>query len=143
MKSIGTQIYSYFSLKYPCYNKFHNVRFISPQNKLKINHSKTKEILTLNNNDYISIKKLGKEYCFALIKHNLSFCNMYNKYKKNDDLADSFLQGFHFLFCHNNVISHKYLNIFIELNNSLQNVKNIKSNNQLLLDLSSSLNPLL
>jgi hypothetical protein len=119
MKTISMLLYSYFMIKGIFNNVITNVKFISPSNKLKINKNIT-EIFLNGNKDkkkYTITKKLGILYCSALITDE-------NKtklltHKKKDDLCDSFLQGFQYIFSPiPEIFVNKLSNIAIELNNN-------------------------
>ena len=85
MKTLQGMITQYFIIKKPnC-----NIHFISSINKLKD--------FTYNDEDlnYKDRKNKGINICQNLLKENdLLF---FNKHKKKDDLADSFLQGYWFI----------------------------------------------
>ena len=106
MKSIASTLYDYYLIRGMIDKKNNSfisqVKFISPSNKLKlVNIDDSNEISELKKtkNDaksYKLIKTLGIKYCTNLIQH-LSVWNTYfDKHKKKDDLADSFLQGIYF-----------------------------------------------
>jgi hypothetical protein len=109
MKTVAVFLYSYFVMrgiieKTKTGSKIESVRFVSPSNKLKVNSKNSDELLKKekeNNkkntkNVYKLTKSLGVKYCQAIIceKDNETL----NKVKKKDDMADSFLQGFQYLF---------------------------------------------
>ena len=76
------------------------VKLVSPSNKLKINKNKTDEMLKdtdkKTKEEYIMTKHLSVEYCNVLITDENK--NKLNTYKKKDDLCDSFLQGFQYVY---------------------------------------------
>ena len=83
MKTIQGMIMQYFIMKHT--NK---IEFISSTNKLKL--------FTQKKTSYKDRKKLGIQYCLLTINNNSYICEwleIFNKHKKKDDLADSFLQG--------------------------------------------------
>jgi hypothetical protein len=115
MKTISILLYAYFGMrgtidKKITQSKMELNRLISPSNKLKVNKETTDNIIGgdktkgKDNKDnkekdaktYKLTKKLGVKYCFALINENDK--KKLEKYKKKDDLCDSFLQGFQYLF---------------------------------------------
>jgi hypothetical protein len=74
---------------------------MSPSNKLKIaSDGDTKELIKAKKSDdtkaYKLTKSLGIKYCIELIKHLPQSIEIFNTYKKKDDMADSFLQGAYF-----------------------------------------------
>ena len=83
-------------------NKHVEIKLISPSNKLKIDKITTEKILNKDKikqtggNTYKLTKKLGVKYCRALICKSDE--EILNSFKKKDDLCDSFLQGFQYLF---------------------------------------------
>ena len=108
MKTISALLYSYFTLrgiidKEFTKSKITSVHFISPQNKLKINKETTDKTLNKDNNlkkreEYVLTKDLGKKYCRCLIEKEQKYTDILDSHKKNDDLCDSFLQGFYYLY---------------------------------------------
>jgi len=108
MKTISALLYSYFTIRGIIDKSITNsnittVHFISPQNKLKINKTITDK--TLNNSsvdtkrkEYILTKDLGKKYCRKLVEKEKKYLDILDSFKKSDDLCDSFLQGFYYLF---------------------------------------------
>lgn len=112
MKTIAVLLYSYFILR--CLSDKHlsnsptsSVLFVSPLNKLVINKQLTTDSLKIaidKRDKYFITKQLGKIYCEHLI--DPPDLIILNKFDKKDDLCDSFLQGFHFMF---DVIPDLYL----------------------------------
>lgn len=113
MKTIATILLTYFITrgiidKIPNKSLISHVRFIAPSKKLSIGGDSSKKILAdskaneLNEekpnskSTYIITKTLGIKYCKALISQKDNEILM--KYKKKDDMADAFLQGFRYLF---------------------------------------------
>lgn len=138
MKTISSLIYGYFLLRGvidkpndKLNKKISEIRFISPQNKLKIN-SKTKEILDKDNfetkrQEYVMTKDLGKKYCKSLIQ-DTKFTEFLTTHKKQDDLCDSFLQGFYFLFYKDGILPEIYKKkLDTALVEDKDNVKNKKA----------------
>ncbi len=85
------------------------ISFFSPSNKLKINKDQSDKIIKKGVDKkevYDITKDLGEAYCKAIISNDrLEFLK---KYDKQDDLCDSFLQGFFYLFCKTEEIPDKY-----------------------------------
>lgn len=101
MKTISTLLYAYFVLRgiknaqEPAVMKI--VRYTSPSNKLKVDIENTNTVIDNKKTDnYKLTKSLGIKYTKVLIDNEkLTFLNTF---KKKDDLCDSFLQGFQYLF---------------------------------------------
>lgn len=112
MKTISSMLYSYFSIrgiidKELTKSNITKVYFISPQNKLKINKDITnqelaKDDIKTKRDEYVITKDLGKKYCRGLVECNKDYIDILDKHSKKDDLCDSFLQGFYYLFYKNN-----------------------------------------
>lgn len=133
MKTISALLYSYFTLrgiidKSLTNSKITVVNFISPQNKLKINKENTEKTLnevkenpdncnekTLKRHEYLLTKDLGKKYCKKLIEKEVNYMKILDSYKKNDDLCDSFLQGFYYLFYKDGNFPENYIKILDEV----------------------------
>jgi hypothetical protein len=123
MKTISSMLYSYFTIRgivdvKTTNSTIKNVKFFSPSNKLKVGGDKTKKTLEKGENErhiYEITKTLGKNYCLALIKDDKENLAFVTAQSKKDDLCDSFLQGFYYLFCINGV-PEKYANILKQLN---------------------------
>ncbi|CAH6421688.1 Hypothetical protein KVN_LOCUS418 [uncultured virus] len=116
MKSISTLIYGYFvnKLVQKSINKWNltNVRFYAPSNKLKKvfdekdKQSKTKKnkeekvVINTSQNVYKMTKTIAVEYCKILLrkKNKVKDLETLSTFKKKDDMADCFLQGYHYLF---------------------------------------------
>ena len=82
MKTIQGMLSQYFLMK----NGSLDIDFVSSMNKLK------DDILV--ENSYSERKKMGIAKCLGIIKEDFtSWVDFFNKHKKNDDLADCFLQG--------------------------------------------------
>lgn len=103
MKSIACVLFSYFIMR-GLHEKKNNgimkdVKFISPNNKLKVNDTLTKDMLKDikdSKTKYEITKKLGMLYCRSIVsKESL---NTLDTNDKKDDICDSFLQGFHHLY---------------------------------------------
>jgi len=88
MKTIQGMVAQYFIMK-----DIHNIHFISAMNKLK---QFTRKKMT-----YKERKKYGIDITSEMLKknsENADWVNAFEKHKKKDDLADSFLQGLWFLY---------------------------------------------
>jgi hypothetical protein len=104
MKIIAHALFSYFIMKgitekAKTKSTITDVKFVSASNKLKVNKTTTSKVLKdAKENDklYKTTKKLGIKYCQSLI--NEKDVLILSKYKKKDDMCDSFLQGFYYLF---------------------------------------------
>jgi hypothetical protein len=115
MKTISSILYSYFVIrgitdKQNTNSNISLVKFVSPSNKLKIDKEQTDEIIDkesiIKNKKKASVKEqktiynltknLGIKYCAALIDEKDR--KILDSYKKKDDMCDSFLQGFQYLF---------------------------------------------
>ena len=104
MKSIASLLFGYFIMKC-CINrkdgKKINVKWVCPSNKLKVNENQTMEVMKNTKNDsvkYKMTKSLAIKYTKILLKNNNKWLNHLLKFKKKDDLADSFLQGYYYLY---------------------------------------------
>ena len=96
MKTIQGMIVQYFIMSNITVE---NIDFISASNKLKLCNHET-ETPNKNKSNYSDRKKLGIVRCLELLNENVFFNNMieyFNKHRKKDDLADSFLQGIWFI----------------------------------------------
>jgi hypothetical protein len=98
MKSVQMLLFSYYIMNgmRNTNSGINNIRMISASNKLKhcdpdlidLKHIKSK---------YTRRKKLGVAYCKLLIKNDMKNTEYFMSNKKQDDLADSFLQGIYHL----------------------------------------------
>ena len=102
MKTISSFLFMYFTLRGVSDNNstIKNITFISPCNKLKVNHDKTAELLNVNKNQkYKMTKQLAIDYVRILLKDvHKEWLKQFESYKKKDDMADAFLQGYYYLF---------------------------------------------
>lgn len=104
MKTIATLLYSYFVFrgiidKQKTNSKINNIKFISPSNKLKVMKEVTAEKIGTakdKREEYEITKGLGLIYCQTLINENEK--KYLEVHLKKDDLCDSYLQGFRYLF---------------------------------------------
>ena len=109
MKAISSTIYDYFLIRGIVDKDINNsnitkVKYMCPSNKLKLVETKDKiELIKLKRNEsktYKMTKSLAVSYTKRLIK-GTEWEEYLEKYKKKDDMADSFLQGMYY---YNNVI---------------------------------------
>jgi len=105
MKAISSLAFSYFILRgitdgEKNDSNIKNVRFISPSNKLKVNHDKTLDVLskTEEGKVYKMTKDLAKQYTRILLKDEKEWLDHLDTYKKKDDMCDALLQGYHYLY---------------------------------------------
>jgi len=132
MKTISTLLYSYFVMrgitdKDKTQSIINNIKFISPSNKLKIDkttsNTKLKDAKEKDQKEVYEITKgLGKIYCRALITDDEK--KILEKYDKQDDLCDCFLQGFQYLF---NPVPQNYIDKLKAIKQEDLSVKKIKS----------------
>lgn len=130
MKTISSILYSYFIMrgiidKNRTNSPIKNVKFISPSNKLKVDKTVTLNKLTSakDTREFYEITKgLGKIYCTTLIKESEK--HFLTAHVKQDDLCDSFLQGFQYLY---NPLPEYYLNKLKSIDETKLNIKSIKS----------------
>ena len=105
MKSIASTLYDYFLIrgvvdKDITKSNINKVKFMSPSNKLKLVSEGDNKLLIKSKEDnslYKVTKSLGIKYCKELIAHLPDKLQLFGKYKKQDDMADSFLQGAYFI----------------------------------------------
>jgi len=116
MKTISSMLYGYFILrgiyeKNKTNSNIQKVCFCSPSNKLKVggNHSNKLLDKTEKPKVYRMTKNLGINYCKKLIEDDLQITDHLMKYKKKDDLCDSFLQAFVMIF--NPIPDHYFLKL--------------------------------
>ena len=101
MKTIQGMLVQYFVM-----SDLHvdNIEFISAANKLK-------DCAPSEKSKYSDRKKLGISKCLETITNDFRFSehvDYFNKHKKKDDLADSFLQGIYYI---HNILEKVELNI--------------------------------
>lgn len=106
MKAISSTIYDYFLIRGIIDKKINNsnvimVKYMSPSNKLKLVENNDKvELIKLKGNEsktYKMTKSLSVLYTKKLIKDSIWEKHL-EKYKKKDDMADSFLQGMYYYY---------------------------------------------
>jgi hypothetical protein len=100
MKAVSSCIFNYFLIRGKLDStRIKSVIFMSAVNKLKFdlldNDEKVKELKKTKS--YATNKKLSIIYCQKLIEKNISYKEFFSTYKKKDDLADSFLQGYYYI----------------------------------------------
>lgn len=93
MKSISMILYSYF-----IFNSKSTVSFIQANQKLKISHNLTKEIIRTSKNKYKMTKDLSINICKYILNNDCNnatdYIEYFNHNNKQDDLADSFLHAY-------------------------------------------------
>ncbi len=101
MKSVSAILFSYFIMrgvheKNKTGSTISNISFCSPSNKIKVGGKKANDEIVNADDDkvYKITKNLGINFCKALINDNKSYLDILNSHKKQDDMADAFLQGF-------------------------------------------------
>jgi len=149
MKTISALLYSYFTIrgiidKELTKSNITSVHFISPQNKLKINKDVTDKKLNKENNlkkreEYIITKDLGKKYCKSLIEKEKKYTDILENHKKNDDLCDSFLQGFYYLFYKDGDFPEKYKKTLETVAQECEKIENEKNKKKIIKDLEKSI----
>lgn len=105
MKTMSSLLYGYFIIrgmveKSKTKSIIKAVRFISPSNKLKVS-SESNDVIKSGESKpeiYKLTKELGVTYCKLLIKDDKIMSDHLDKFTKQDDLCDAFLQGYHVLF---------------------------------------------
>ena len=133
MKTIQGMITQYFIMEHTT-----NIEFISSTNKLKLfTDKKTKT-------DYKERKKMGIEFCRNVMINNIDnydykddnecyfkgWLEHFDKHKKKDDLADSFLQGLWYINNKNENDNKKKKKKKNENENVIENTNNDKNNNK-------------
>lgn len=102
MKTVSCLLFGYFIMKCITDKKDSkvNVRFMCPSNKLKVTDEGSMEIIkqSADNKKYKLTKDLSVKYTKILLKDNNVWLDYLNKYKKQDDMCDCFLQGYYYLF---------------------------------------------
>lgn len=130
MKTLSAFLYSYFVVRGITDGKMKSdveVKFVSPSNKLKVNENNTDNVLKGGAKEkiYKMTKKLGVKYCTALICEKDKL--ILEKYKKKDDMCDSFLQGFQHLFP---IIPKKYFDMVSGIGFEEEKSKKVKETNE-------------
>ena len=118
MKSIMMILYSYFLYKGMSVNKdptsnIKCIKLIAPSNKLKVSDSASKKLkeskkkadelgtAKAKRETYILTKTMGIKFCIDIISNtqNKDSVVKINSMKKKDDMCDSFLQAFYYIYC--------------------------------------------
>ena len=123
------------------------VHFISPQNKLKINKETTDKTLDKNKEmkkreEYILTKDLGKKYCRCLIEKEKKYTDILDSHKKSDDLCDSFLQGFYYLYYKDGNFPDNYKELLLKVSEDIEKTNKEKEKKKFLKKLEKSINAL-
>lgn len=97
MKTISSMVYDYYMIRGMIDSHITAVHFISPRNKTKLaNEDELNEMASLTKEKkYKYTKQLGIKYCRKTIENMPQWLNKFDNSKKQDDLADCFLQGFY------------------------------------------------
>lgn len=104
MKSISNTLFDYFMIR-GYIDKPHGlnislVKFMCPNNKLKVNEDNTIEVFKANKNKknkYKLTKELSVKYTRQLIDDNKEMLEFFESCKKKDDICDAYLQGLYYL----------------------------------------------
>lgn len=99
MKTISVFVFSYFTYKKQNNSEWNlnKVSFYSASNKMKINNMTEVIDDQPENKKYKKTKEMSVIYCTDLLKDDLTWLNFLKSFKKKDDLADSLLQGLHYI----------------------------------------------
>jgi hypothetical protein len=100
MKSVSAMLFSYFIMrgiheKERTRSNIKSINFCSPANKITVGGKDVDDKLeeAEDNKVYKLTKTLGVKFCKALIADNDDWMKMIESHKKQDDMADAFLQG--------------------------------------------------
>lgn len=100
MKSVSAMLFSYFIMrgiheKEKTRSTIKSINFCSPANKITVGGKEVGEKLDEAADDkvYKLTKTLGVKFCKALIADNDEWTQILESHKKQDDMADAFLQG--------------------------------------------------
>ena len=121
MKAIADTLFNYFMIR-GYIDKIHNldiklVRFMCPNNKLRVNESNTIEVFKSNKDHkkkYKLTKALGIQYTKQLLENSPEQLEYLELYHKKDDICDAYLQGryyLEFIKNNNNVNKTKKVNL--------------------------------
>lgn len=101
MKSVSAMLFSYFVMrgiheKSTTKSMIKTINFCSPSNKIKVGgeDADIKIQGAEQGKVYKVTKELGVKFCKALIDDHPDWLKIINSHKKQDDMADAFLQGF-------------------------------------------------
>jgi hypothetical protein len=100
MKAIADTLFTWFLIRGMVdRDAIKKVMFISPSNKLKIEDQEEEinEEIAASSNKYRTTKKLGIQHCKDILKYEPKYVQHLEKYSKQDDAADAFLQGVYYL----------------------------------------------
>jgi len=106
MKAISSTLYDYYMLrgmvdKSITKSNITRVKYMCPSNKLKLaDDGDTQKLVKLKGDDakqYKLTKELGIKYCKIMVKPYQQWTDKINSFKKQDDMADSFLQGIYYI----------------------------------------------
>lgn len=106
MKAISSTLYDYYMLrgmvdKEITKSDITKVKYMCPSNKLKLaDDGDTQKLVKLKGDDakqYKLTKELGIKYCKIMVKPYQKWTDKINSFKKQDDMADSFLQGIYYI----------------------------------------------
>ena len=97
MKTIQIILYSYFLIKglKNINSSIEKIEFISPMNKLKVYNGPLIECKLKSK--YSRRKYYAIQHTKYFIQNYKNYLDYFNKIKKKDDLADSFLQGLFYI----------------------------------------------
>jgi hypothetical protein len=100
MKNFSMMLFNYFIIRYIAEKPAHlqtlnDVKFVSSRNKLTVYDGPYIECKLKK--QHSRNKFYAKEYCKYLLRGNQEKLQFFDKFKKKDDLADSFLQGVWYL----------------------------------------------
>jgi hypothetical protein len=105
MKSLSVILFSYFEMrgkveKDKTRSLISSIKLCSPANKLTIGGNNTSQQIknTEDNKVYKVTKELGRRFCKALVSDNMRWSKVLESHKKQDDMADAFLQVFMYYF---------------------------------------------
>jgi len=100
MKSVSSMLYAYFIMrgiheKDKTGSTIKNINFCSPSNKIKVGGTDAGKRIDNAEDDkvYKATKELGVKLCKALISDNDEWLAIIESHKKQDDMADAFLQA--------------------------------------------------
>ena len=106
MKAISSTVYDYYLIrgiidKEITNSNIEKVKYMCPSNKLKLaDDGDTQKLVKLKGDEaktYKLTKALGIKYCKEMIKIYPEWLEKINSHKKQDDLADAFLQGMYYI----------------------------------------------
>lgn len=106
MKAISSTLYDFYLIrgivdKDITKSNVELVKYMCPSNKLKLaDDGDTQQLVKLKGDEaktYKLTKALGIKYCKIMIKPYQEWTDKINSFKKQDDMADSFLQGIYYI----------------------------------------------